>query len=56
MISDLQETNLMMAGEQRMVQQALEKNVLAMASHFPLSVKLANRGKANPVFLSRPDK
>lgn len=46
MISDLQEKNLMMvAGEQRIVQHALEKNVLAMTTHFPLSVKL---GK-NPV-------
>lgn len=48
MISDLQEKNLMMvAGEQRIVQHALEKNVLAMTTHFPLNVKLGNRGKAN---------
>lgn len=48
MISDLQEKNLMMvAGEQRTVQHTLEKNVLAMTTHFPLSVKLGNRGKAN---------
>lgn len=48
MISDLQEKNVMMvAGEQRIVQHALEKNVLAMTTHFPLSVKLGSRGKAN---------
>lgn len=48
MISDLQEKNLMMvAGEQRIVQHSLEKNVLAMTTHFPLNVKLGNRGKAN---------
>lgn len=47
-IRDLQEKNLMMlAGEQRIAQRALEKNVLAMTTHFPLSVTLANRGKAN---------
>lgn len=45
MISDLQEKDLVMvAGEQRVVQPALEKNVLAMATHFPLSVNLGNRG------------
>lgn len=48
MISDLQEKDLVMvAGEQRMVQPALEKNVLAMATHFPLSVNLGNRGTAD---------
>lgn len=47
-IRDLHEKNLMMvAGEQRIVQHALEKNMLAMTTHFPLSVKLASRGKAN---------
>ncbi|XP_003974568.1 AT-rich interactive domain-containing protein 3A [Takifugu rubripes] len=43
-ISDQQEKNLMMvAGEQRIVQHALEKNMLAMTTHFPLNVKLGNR-------------
>lgn len=47
-ISDQQEKNLMMvAGEQRIVQHALEKNMLAMTTHFPLNVKLGNRGKVN---------
>lgn len=54
MISDLQEKNLMMvAGEQRIVQHALEKNVLAMTTHFPLNVKLGNRGKANHAWTYR---
>lgn len=54
MITDLQEKNLMMvAGEQRIVQQALEKNVLAMTTHFPLNVKLGNRGKANHAWTHR---
>lgn len=47
-ISDQQEKNLMMvAGEQRVVQHTLEKNMLAMTTHFPLNVKLGNRGKVN---------
>lgn len=47
-ISDLQEMDVVtVAGEQRMVQRALEKNVLAMATHFPLSLKLGNRGTAD---------
>lgn len=47
-ISDQQEKNLMMvAGEQRIVQHALEKNMLAMTTHFPLNVKLGNTGKVN---------
>lgn len=44
-ISDEQEKSLMVAGEQRIVQHALEKNMLAMTTHFPLNVKLGNRGK-----------
>lgn len=47
-ISDQQEKNLMVvAGEQRIVQHALEKNMLAMTTHFPLNVKLGNRGNVN---------
>lgn len=38
----------MVAGEPRTVQRALEKKVLAVTTHFPLSVKLGTTGKAVP--------